>query len=171
MSKIRSMVVGLVVVAGMAGVAQAQAPQGERQPGARGEMRRDGKDRHVGGRGMRGLLRGINLTDAEKANLKKVGEKYHDQLETIREAMRPDFEAARAARQRGDMAAARAAFVRTAPQRAKLDSLMQRMQADARVALTPEHRAQFDANVARMKERMANRPDGWGGCGKRGRLA
>ncbi len=157
MSKIRSMVVGLLVVAAAAGVAEAQAPQ------------RDGaKGRHAGQRGMRGLMRGINLTDAEKANLKAVGEKYHSQFETIRRSMRPDFEAARAARQRGDTAAARAAFARTADERAQLQALADRMRVDARAALAPEHRAQFDANVARMKERMANRRDGDGWGGRRG---
>jgi periplasmic protein CpxP/Spy len=172
MSKIRSMVVGLLVVAGAAGVAGAQAPQRDREPGARGEMGRGGKDRR-GQRGMRGLLRGINLTDAEKASLKTVGEKYHGQFETIRQSMRPDVEAARAARQRGDSAAARAAFARTADERARLQALSERMQVDARAVLTPEHRTQFDANVARMKERMANRRDGdgWGGRGKGGKRA
>jgi Spy/CpxP family protein refolding chaperone len=169
MSKIRSMVIGLLVVAGAAGVAEAQAPQRDREPGARGERGRGGKDGKVGGRGMRGLLRGISLSDAEKASLKTVGEKYQGQFEAIRQSMRPDVEAARAARQRGDTAAARTAFARTADERAQLESLTERMRADARVALTPDHRAQFDANVARMKERMANRRDGDGAGGWRGR--
>jgi Spy/CpxP family protein refolding chaperone len=169
MSRIRSMVVGLLVVAGMAGVAEAQTPQRDRQPRARGEMWRGGKQPG----GMRGLLRGITLTDAEKANVEAVGEKYRGEFQTIRQSMRPDLEAARAARQRGDTAAARAAFSRTADERAQLEALTERMRADVRAALAPEHRAQFDANVARMKERMANRRDGegWGGRrgGKRGR--
>jgi Spy/CpxP family protein refolding chaperone len=167
MSKIRSMVV-LLVAAGAAGVAEAQAPPRDREPRARGEMGRGGKDRQMGHRRMRGLLRGINLTDAEKANLKTVGEKYHGQFETIRQSMRPDFEAARAARQRGDTAAARAAFARTADERAQLEALTERMRVDARAALASEHRAQFDANVARMKERMANRRDGEGWGARRG---
>jgi periplasmic protein CpxP/Spy len=167
MSKIRSTVAGLLVVAGVAGVAEAQAPQRDRQPRARGEMGRGGKDRQMGNRGMRGLLRGINLTDAEKANLKTVGEKYRGQFETIRQSMRPDIEAARAARQRGDTTAARAAFARTANERAQLEALSERMRVDARAVLTPEHRTQFDANVTRMKERMANRRDGDGRRGRR----
>jgi Spy/CpxP family protein refolding chaperone len=164
MSKIRSMVVALLVLAGAAGVAEAQAPRRDREPRSH-----EGKDRQMGHRGMRGLIRGIDLSDAEKANLKTVGEKYQSQFATIRQSMRPDFEAARAARQRGDTAAARAAFARTADERAQLQALTERMQVDARAALTPEHRTQFDANVARMKERMANGrdSDGWGG--RRGR--
>ena len=173
MFKIRSMVAGLLVVAGAAGIAQAQQP--DRQPGARGEGRRGGRA-HGEGRVMRGVLRGINLTDAEKASLKTVGQKYRTQFQSIRQSMRPDMEAARAARQRGDTVAARAAFARTADERQQLQALTERMHADARAALAPEHRAQFDANVARMKERMANRRngDGFGGRregGKRNRRA
>jgi Spy/CpxP family protein refolding chaperone len=170
MSKIRSMVVALLVVAGAAGVAEAQAPQRDREPGARGEMRRGGKDGL--GRGMHGLLRGISLTETEKTNLKAVGEKYRGQFEAIRQSMRPDVQAAREARQRGDTAAARAAFARTADERAQLEALTDRLRADARAALAPEHRTQFDANVARLKERMAKRGDrdAWGrGDRKRGR--
>ena len=175
MSKIRSMVFGLLIVAGMAGVAESQATPRDQRP--RGEGRR-GKD-GFGGRGMRGLLRGIELTDVEKTSLQAVAQKYGGQFQTIRESMRPDVEAARAARQRGDTAAARAAFARTADERTQLASLTDRMHADARAALAPAHRAQFDANVTRMKERMANRAkgDGFGerrgrrGAGKRNRSA
>jgi protein CpxP len=168
MSRIRSMLLGLVVVVAAAGIAEAQAPQRDREPRARDDMGRGGKGRHAGDRRMRGLLRGINLTDAEKANLKAVGEKYRGQFETIRQSMRPDFEAARAARQRGDTAAARAALAGTADERAQLQALTERMRVDARAALAPEHRAQFDANVARMKERMANKRQGDGLSGRRG---
>jgi protein CpxP len=174
MSRIRSMVVGLLVVASATSIAEAQAPQQDRGPRARGEMRRGGKD-GVGQRGMRALFRGITLTAAEKSNLEAVGQRYRTQFQAIRQSMRPDFEAARAARQRGDTAAARAAFARTADERAQLAALTERMRADARAALAPEHRAQFDANVARLKERMANRQGearrGRGEGGRRARRA
>src|ERR671917_1037323 len=169
MSRIRSVVVGLLVVAGAAGIAGAQAPERNREPRSRGEMGRGGKDRQGGNRALRGLLRGITLTDAEKANLRAVGERYRGQFETIRQSMRPDFEAARAARQRGDTAAARAAFARTADERAQLETLTERMHADARAALAPAHRTQFDANVARIKERLATRRNGDGFGGRRDR--
>ncbi len=166
MSRIRSLVLGLVVVAGVASVAQAQAPQRDRDQRARGEGRRGGKD--GGQRAMRGLLRGITLSETEKSNLQAVGQKYESQFQSIRQSMRPDVEAARAARQRGDTAAAKAAFARTADERTQLQALSGRMHADARAALAPEHRAQFDTNVARMKERMAKRgADGFGGRGDR----
>jgi Spy/CpxP family protein refolding chaperone len=168
MSNIRSMVLGLLVVAGVASVTQAQAPQPDRDQRPRGEGRRGGKD-GFGGRGMRGVLRGIELSEAEKTSLRAVAQKYGTQFQSIRESMRPDVEAARAARQRGDTAAARAAFARTADERAQLAALTDRMHAEARTALAPEHRTQFDANVARMKERMANRAKGEGLGGRGGR--
>jgi Spy/CpxP family protein refolding chaperone len=113
-------------------------------------------------------MRGITLSEVEKTRLEAVHQKYRGQLKTIRESMRPDFEAARTARQRGDSAAARAAFARTADERAQLVALTERMRVDARAALAPDHRAQFEANVARLKERMANRGDDWGN-GRKGR--
>jgi Spy/CpxP family protein refolding chaperone len=165
MSRIRSMVLGLLVVAGAASIAEAQAPQQDRGARARGEGRRGGKDR-IAQRGMRALFKGITLTDAEKSNLQAVSERYGSQFRTIRQSMRPDMEAARAARQRGDTAAARAAVERTADERAQIQALTERMRADARVALAPEHRAQFDANVARIRERMATGRDGEGRRGR-----
>jgi hypothetical protein len=167
MSKIRSMVVGLLVVMAMASVAEAQAPQGDRGQRQRGEGR-GGKD-EFGARGMRGLLRGIDLSETEKTSLQAVAQKYGSQFQSIRQSMKPDVDAARAARQRGDTAAARAAFGRTADERAQLAALTDRMHADARAALAPAHRAQFDANVVRLKERMANRGKGDGLGGRRGR--
>jgi Heavy-metal resistance len=163
MFRIRSVVVGLLVVAGVPAVADAQAPQRDREPGARADVGRAGK--RGDGVGMRGLLRGIELSEAEKASLRTVGEKYRAQFQGIRQSMRPDMEAARAARQRGDTAGARAAFARTADKRAQLAALAERMYTDARGALALEHRAQFDTNLARMKERRANRrdSDGWDG--------
>jgi Spy/CpxP family protein refolding chaperone len=174
MSKIRSMMVGLLAVAGAAGLAGAQAPRQDQAPGARKEMRH-GRERQLGQRALRGLLRGITLNEAEKTRLQAVGQKYRGQFDALWKSARPDFEAARAARQRGDTAAARAAFARTADERQKLAALTEQVRVDARAAVDPEHRAQFDANVARMKERLANRVERWqegrggreGGKGKR----
>lgn len=168
MSRIRSTVLAVLIAAGAASAAQAQAAQTDRDQRPRGEGRRGGKD-GVGARGMRGVLRGIQLSESEKTALEAISQKYASQFQSIRESMRPDVEAARAAHQRGDTAAARAAFARMADERAQLVALTDRMHADARAALAPEHRSQFDVNVARMKERMANRAKGDGFGERRGR--
>lgn len=157
MRHIRSFAFGFMVLAGSAVVAQAQATQKPERP--RGEFQHRGMRGGPGGPA-RGLMRGIQLTDAEKASLKTVQEKYQAQFKSIRESMKPQMEAAREARQRGDTAAAKAAFEKTAGDRAKLQSLMQQSRDEMRAALTPEHRKQFDENAAKMKERMGKRGEG-----------
>jgi len=161
MRHIRSFAFGLMVLAGSAAVASAQATQKPERP--RGEFQQRGMRGGPGG-GSRGLMRGIELSDAEKASVKTVQEKYQAQFKSIRESMKPQFEAARAARQKGDTVAAKAAFEKTAGDRAKLESLMEQSRNEMRAALTPEHQKLFDANAAKMKDRMAKR----GGEGREG---
>lgn len=98
----------------------------------------------MGGRGGAGLM-GIQLNDNEKAAVKSIEEKYHGELEQLREANKgtPPGQNPQVA--------------------AQVKAIMDRQQADIRAALTAEHQAQFDANVAKMKEQMAN------GGGRRGR--
>jgi Spy/CpxP family protein refolding chaperone len=135
-------------------VAQAQAAT----PGAtqKHQARRARVDAGTG----RGLLRGITLTDAEKTKVKEVRAKYRDEAKTLREQMRPAMQDARAARQKHDSAAAKAAWDKTTATREQLQSLATRQQADIRAALTPEHQTQFDANVKAMEQRRAEMPKG-----------
>lgn len=159
MRHIRSAVLGAALVAGAASIAAAQqpaprAPQRAEQ-GIKGE-RGEGRGMRAGQLG-RQLFRGIALTDAEKAQIKTVRERYRDQFKALREANKPQIEAIRAARQKGDTAAARAIWAKNADQRAKAQSLLVQMQGDLRNALLPEHRAQFDQNVAKVKARMDQR--------------
>ena len=122
--------------------------------------------------GGRALFRGIALTDAEKASVKTIREKYEGQFKTLREASKPQREEMKAARQRGDSAAVKAIWDKGADERAKMKSLAEQMNGELRAALTPEHRAQFDANVTQMKDRVAKARDGdHKGRGKGGRRA
>ena len=57
------------------------------------------------GPGRNPLLRGITLSDAEKANLKSVDAQHAAQMKALRKQDKPQMEAMRAARQRGDTAA------------------------------------------------------------------
>lgn len=159
MSRFRSIALGLAVLAGAAPAVHAQATQ---QPAPRAERHEFAARRH---NLMRGLFHGIALTDAEKANVKAVRQKYQPQLKSIFESMRPALKDARAARQRGDTAAAKAAFEKTRDQREQARKLMEQARQDVRAALTPEHQKQFDANVARLRERLAQRrhPGAWQG--------
>ena len=166
--RLSSAVAGLALVL-TAGVAQAQQttptqPNGRPEAGMqRGRGMRDGM-------GARGLLRGVNLTDEQKQRVRAIHEKYQNEGKGVRESLRPAMEEARAARQRGDSAAARKAWDRTADQRRQLVALQERQMSEVRGVLTAEQQRQFDANrtamQARMKERRAEGGNKRGGAAR-----
>ncbi len=150
---------GLALSAG-AGALQAQAPaQGARRgSGEHGQF-----EGRRGGGPERALLKGIKLSADQKAKLKTVFEQDRAQ----RQANRPDsatIAEIRAARQRGDTTAARAKMQQL---RAQMEKNHEQRIAQIRAILTPDQQKQFDANVAEMKQRMAQREKdggpGWGG--------
>ena len=106
-----------------------------------------------GPRGAQGPLRGIALTGAERDKLKTIHERYRVQGRALRDSLRPAMRAAHDAREKGDSAAARAAWDRGRADRDRMKALHEHAMADVRGALTAEHQAQFDANVARMTKR------------------
>lgn len=130
--------------------AQAARPARGEQ-GARGQRRASARPM------AQSAFRGIQLTDTEKANLKAVRARYQPQMKAMRDSMRPDFKALREARQKGDSAALKAFRSEAAAQREQSQAVMQKMNADMRAALTPEHQTQFDTNMERMKERAGKR--------------
>src|SRR6185436_8076145 len=119
MIHIRSTLAALLVVGGVS-VAAAQQPA--QQP-----VQRQGKvgqhaaraGRQGPGKGMaaRGLFRGITLSDAEKANIKNVDAKYAGQMKALREQYKPQNQALRDARKRGDTAAVKALWEKSAAER------------------------------------------------------
>jgi hypothetical protein len=92
--------------------------------------------------GARGALAGITLNDNEKAAVKTITEKYREELKQLRDA--------------NQQTAGRP----TAEQRAQLQAIAERERAEIRGALTAEHQAQFDANVAKLRARGAGGPAG-----------
>jgi len=158
----KSRVVGFAIagILSIGTVAQAQStttqPQHQRHA-TRNELR--------GGRGRAGLLRGITLSDAEKTRVKAIHAKYSTEAKALRESLRPVMQEARAARQKHDSAAVKAAWDRTAGDRQKLQALMQRERAEIRSALTPENQKVFDANAKTLEQRRAK----WSKNGKGGR--
>jgi len=120
--------------------------RGERGPRARGEAR--------GPRGDGALLRGITLTDAQKAQLKTLREQQRESFKANAEGRKKAMEDVRAARERGDTAAVRKFRDQ---QRTQMTQQMERQTAAVRGILTPEQRSQFDKNVAEMKQRMEKR--------------
>lgn len=134
MSWIRTAIVGAAFL-GVASVAGAQAPQGGPPPGGReqGErgMRRGGDQM---------LFQGIELTDAQKAEIQKIREKYRAE----REALRP---------QGGAPGQGGPPQIDDAT-RAKMDAVRTNSQKEYRAVLTPAQQVIFDKNIAEMKARM-----------------
>ncbi|HEY9225515.1 MAG TPA: Spy/CpxP family protein refolding chaperone [Gemmatimonadaceae bacterium] len=158
MKHIRVSLAALLVIGG-ATVASAQQTQPPANGhGAHGQFGRRAKG--PGGPGLRGaLMRGITLSDAEKANLKSVNERYASQMKALGEQYKPDHQAMRDARQRHDTAAVKALWEKAAPQREAMKSLLEAQRNDVRAALTPANQALFDANIAKVKERVGQRGD------------
>ena len=141
-----------VLVLGSAGVVHAQATQ----PGtsSRREAMKAGRGN---GHGERGLLRGIQLSDAEKTSLKAVHEKYATQFKSLRESFKPQRDELRAARQRGDTAAVKAIWAKSSAQRDQMRALQTQERNDVRGALTAEHQQQFDKNLAQLEQKREQR--------------
>lgn len=179
MSKIRTSFYALAVAASATVVATAGAQQstvpangqriersqsdstqwkgrGRMEHGRRGEMREE-----MGGE--RGVMRGVKPTDAQKAQIKAIHEKYQAQFKSFRDSMKPAMDEARAARQRGDTTAARAAFAKTAGARQQAQALRQQEIAEIRAVLTPEQQKTLDANIAQRKAHGDHEGKGRGG--------
>ena len=161
MINIRSALAAAALVVGTAVVASAQQPAPAPTPRAhqQGAARAEGHRRGGFGPGAirHQLFRNIQLTAAEKANVKNVQQKYASQMKAIREQLKPQIQAARAARQKGDTAALKAMWQKSSAQREQIKKLLESERDDLRAALAPEHRAQFDANVKQFEQRVAKR--------------
>jgi Spy/CpxP family protein refolding chaperone len=117
------------------GITSAAAAQGTEPPQqGQGEMRRGGG---MGGQ----LLKDINLTDAQKAQVKAIREKYAPQQLELRKS-------------------AQAVGGADEATRAKIADLQQKQAAEIRAVLTADQQAQFDKNLAEMKARMDARRNG-----------
>src|SRR6185503_12581011 len=164
----KSIIMGLGLALSLAGaaVAQQQAPDSARH--GRGGDHRGGPGGRFEGRGGPGgqLFKDINLTDAQKAQVKQLREANRSKMDANRDAMKKQFDEARAARQRGDTAAARAIMQRN---RQAMEAARAQDVAAIRNILTADQRVQFDKNVAELKQREAQRGDRFGEKGKGGR--
>ncbi|MFN2603586.1 MAG: Spy/CpxP family protein refolding chaperone [Gemmatimonadaceae bacterium] len=131
MSWIRLGIAGAALLA-VASVASAQAPQGGPPQGGPPQGGAQGRS----GRMTQMLFAGIDLTDAQKDQIAKIGEKYQAQ----REALRP--------------AGGQQAGPPDSATRAKMDDLRTKSNADYRAVLTADQQKVFDKNVADLKARM-----------------
>lgn len=164
MTHIRSTIAAALLVFGGAAVASAQQSTPAATPAPAAHARHAHRGQHA--RGQRGmfarnvrhqLFKGITLSDAEKANLKAVHAKYAPQMKALREQLKPQIQAARAARQKGDTAALKALWGKNGTAREQTQKLLEAERNDLRAALTPANQAKFDANVQQIEQRVANR--------------
>lgn len=177
MSKVRALALAAVMVFGVAAVSAAQTPT---KPGARADSgnhrrgpRPDGQLRRArgGGREGRGFGRDLNLTDAQKAQIKTIRQKYQPQEQALRERAKPFMEAARTARQNRDSVAFKTNIEKAHQVMLSGQSFRTQEKAEIRAILTPEQRVKFDAHQKARAERRARGGDkGWGhrGHGEKG---
>ncbi|NBC10134.1 MAG: hypothetical protein GVY24_00165 [Planctomycetes bacterium] len=154
-----------------AGVALA-APEGDEQPDRpkRERAERDGdqperdkhdKHRDRGHRVMAALFRDIELTDAQKEELREIGQAHRKQVKAWHDEHREELDAIREkmrqARKDQDREAAKAAheeFKALLETRPKPDAAFAEMRD---VLATDEDKAQFDENLEAIKQRMKER--------------
>ncbi len=169
MSTLRTLALGTLLVCGVAGVSAAQSstvPKAKTDSGyhRRGD-RPDGQFRKGpgGGREGRGFGRDLNLTDAQKTQIKAIRAKYQPQNQALRDRAKPFMEAARTARQKGDSAGFRSNMDKAKQVMQSGQSIRTQEQAEIRAILTPEQQAKFDAHQKQASEHRANGgKKGWG---------
>lgn len=152
MFRIRPVAFALALTAGAATVAAAQTTEQSTRTEQAAKPRP-----HRGHRAERRLFKGITLTSAQKAQVRAIHKKFAEQNKPLFQSMKPAMQEARAARQKGDTAAARAAWQKTAAQREQLRALRQNEVSEVRAVLTADQQKQFDQNVAAVKARMQQR--------------
>jgi protein CpxP len=161
MSTVRIVALGALMIAGFAGVSGAQASSStpstrpdsgwhRRGPGGAGEARGE-----RGARGEKGFARDLNLTDAQKAQIKAIRQKYQPQNQAVRDRAKPFMEAARAARQKGDSAAVRSNIVKAREVMQGRQTIRTQENAEIRNVLTADQRVKFDAWQKQMADRRA----------------
>ena len=149
----RTIVAGLALAFTLGGATLSSAQQSQRAD----------RDARRGGAGF--LMKGIELTEAQKEQIKALHQEQRPaadkaQLEKRHEAMK-------AARERGDTAALRAFRTEMQEQRKQRHEAML---TSMRAILTPAQREIFEKNVAEMQERMKRGHEGMM-RGKRGERA
>jgi Spy/CpxP family protein refolding chaperone len=169
MSTVRTLALGALLVVGVAGVSAAQSPVTPKTRADSGYHRRgdrpDGQFRRgpAGRREGRGFGRDLNLTEAQKAQIKTIRQKYQPQNKAVRDRAKPFMEAARAARQKGDTAAFRSNMAQARQVIQSGQSIRTQEQAEIRAILTPDQQAKFDAHQKAAAEHRAKGGEkGWG---------
>src|SRR6266550_4722209 len=161
----RSLALGAMMLVGVAGISAAQStttPQVKPDSGMYRRGRAGGEFRDRRGPG-RDFFADLNLTDAQKAQIKAIRQKYQPQNEAARTQAKPFIDAARAARQKGDTVAFRSNMDKA---REVGQSVRAQETTEIRNVLTPDQRTNFDARQKEMADRGKGGHKGWGKKGR-----
>lgn len=143
----KQIIMGLGLALTIAGTAAAQ-----QQDAKRGHREHAGEQRGQGMRGRGGpdglLLKGIELTEGQRAQIAQLGKSQREAMQARRGQGQTQRSEVRAARERGDTAAIRA--VMTKNRQAMGQERAQHIAA-IRNILTTDQRVQFDRNVAELQ--------------------
>ncbi len=176
MLNVRTLALGAMLMVGVAAVAEAQAPSTPPQGGMGRDRGKMGDHRGPGrkaGRGHGDFGRDLNLTEAQKTQIKAIHQKYQPQHKALRERAKPFRDAAIAARQKWDSVGFRTNTVRAQQVMAGGEAIRTQETNEIRALLTAEQRTKFDARQKEMSERRAKMKTEGGrrGMGKRARPA
>ncbi len=121
-----------------------------------------------GHRGMRGgMMKGLSqldLSESQKADIKRIMESRHEAMKSLHERFQADRDALRAAAEANspDPAAVGAAYLRVQANGETMRAERMKTREEVRAILTNEQREKFDS----MKENMKSRRGNKGGRGK-----
>lgn len=170
MSRFHSVALGAALLLGVSGLAGAQVQtqgkaqgqiQSQRGPGSGGRRGRD-----FGAR----MAKDLNLTDAQKTQIKAIHEKYRSQFESIRSQVKAQSGSTpRVAPDKGQSDRRGGGFRNISPElRQRMLTVRTQEQAEIRNILTGDQRVKFDAAQAQRKQRMENHRIGTGTKPQRG---
>src|SRR3954469_5461056 len=149
----RSLALGAMMLVGVAGISAAQSTTAPKATPDSGFHRRGPRR----GGEMRGEFgRDLNLTDAQKTQIKAIRAKYKPQNDALRTQAKPYMEAARTARQKGDTVAFRTNMEKARQVMQGGQSVRTQENAEIRAILTPAQQTKFDAREKAMADRRAN---------------
>jgi protein CpxP len=156
-------IASLSVLALTVSIALAQTPR-TTEPNQKDEAQVSRGERHGhawGGRGGRGgrmhgmFIRGLNLTDDQKARAKQIGQSFRERTQSLRQELQAKRQELRQAGAGGTFNEAQAAqkLQESASLRAKLMGEQFKMRQEMLAVLTPEQKAQMEQKRAEFKDK------------------
>jgi protein CpxP len=149
---------GAIALTGVVGFAQTGQNQNEKPRGERGWGRGEGRGEgrgHKGGGNMGGRFAELNLTDAQKAQMEQIEERFRQQTQSLRGQGRGerggDFDAFTGGT--FNESAVRAAAQARANRQVEMEVAHARMMFEMYNVLTPEQKSQLEADRQQRRQR------------------